>query len=178
MFLDGGFEGICTAIVCNMQECALYCLILVATGLPCPFQGHAQFRVTVSTSSGFCKVRIYLYSNSCSYSFWGRMPLFLSEYITSLCFTLPLFSFKSFSLPVYFDTSWGMIFFGFVWLVWDFFECVCVFFYCFNYFCCLILWYFYFYFPSSFLCPFFSPHPVSCFMYLAFFPYIFPISLL
>lgn len=163
-----------------MQECALYWQILVATALPCPFQGSAQFRVTVCTPSGFCKGRLYLYSINCPFLGENAIILFpflrttLSVYVSLwLCFPSSLF--LSLHILVHLGVWWFLFsWFGFCGM--GFFECVCVFFDCFYYFCHLIFLYFYFYFPSSFLCPRFFPS--SCFMCLAPFPSIFPIPLL
>lgn len=107
------------------------CSVLANPGsywIPCPFQGSAQIKATVSTSSGFSKGRLYLYSINCSYSFWGRMPSFFSffEYnAINLCFTLPLFSFKSSSLSgvFWYILGYGGGFFclvGLAFVVWDF----------------------------------------------------------
>lgn len=131
-----------------MQECALYGLILAAAGLPCPSQRSAQFRATLSASSGFCKGRLYLYSINCSYSFGGdngrechySFPfLSTTESIhVSLCLCFP----SSLLLSLHYsDTSWDMVIFffslfGFCGV--GFFESVCVFFACFYYFCHLI----------------------------------------
>lgn len=125
-----GFEGICTATVCAMQECALYWQILVATALPCPFQGSAQFRVTVSTPSGFCKGRLYLYSINCPFLGENTIILFpflrttLSVYV-SLCLCFPSSLFLSLHILVHLAVWWFLFsWFGFCGMEF-FWMCVC-----------------------------------------------------
>lgn len=83
-------------------------------GLPCPFQGSAQFRATLSTLGGSCKGRLCLYPINCSYSFWGECHYSFSFLSTTpsiyilLCLCFPLSLLLSLH---YSDTSWDMVIF-------------------------------------------------------------------
>lgn len=111
---------------------------------------------------------------------WAPLSFSVSGYnIISLCFTL--FSVNSFSFLSVFIHCGFWWFFLVVYVVLSgvgFFEHVCIFF---NLFTVFVTYYFdpLFLFSLPILCPFFFfPHLFSCFMFLAPFPYIFPISLL
>lgn len=169
-------------------ERALYWLILIGIWLPCPFQRSAQLRVTVSTSSAFCMGRLFhtipttivptlFFGGESHYSFLCLGTVSSAFVSLCLCFSLILI------LPGCFYPSWDFMICLFVCFVLcgvGFFECVCVIFDLFYYFCHSIFWSFIFIFPPPFCVPsFFSPSfflfyvPCSLSIYLS---YIFAVK--